>query len=153
MKWSPKEKYFNLKTTSVNHFFKKMRGENYTVVLKIKRKRYRQRCRRYLARLHVVPIFPQRQWSEQNACARENHPMRKGETRRCCVGWFSCVLAFRSLYHPWEKMGTTRRLLFGQGIKLRTVKRVTKTRKLFNCNIAAKLVEKLCCMFYHTHTK
>ena len=36
-----------------------MRGENYTVVLKIKRKSYRQRYCRYLVRLRVVPIFPQ----------------------------------------------------------------------------------------------
>ena len=26
------------------------------------------------------------------------------------VGWFSRALAFRSLYHPWGKMGTTRGL-------------------------------------------
>ena len=26
------------------------------------------------------------------------------------VGWFSRALAFRSLYHPWGKMGTTRSL-------------------------------------------
>ena len=77
------------------------------------------------------------------------------KARRGGVAWgdFHAYSRFARSTIPEKKMGTTRRLLFGQGVKLRTVKRVTKTRKLFNCNIAAKLVEKLCCMFYHTHTK
>ena len=33
------------------------------------------------------------------------------------VGWFSHALAFRSLYYPWGKMGTTRSLLYHKSSK------------------------------------
>ena len=74
-----------------------------------------------VSRLRVVPISPQGFWSERNASARENHPTRE---RRDAVGrektfslfaasrlgCFSRALAFRSLYCPWGKIGTTCRL-------------------------------------------
>ena len=48
-------------------------------------------------RLRVVPIFPRDSRASKNASGRENHLTRE---RR----------AFRLLYYPWGKMGTTRTL-------------------------------------------
>ena len=45
------------------------------------------------------------------------NPREKGAASHLsCVGWFSRALAFRSLYYPWAKMGTTRGLIRRAGV-------------------------------------
>ena len=45
------------------------------------------------------------------------NPREKGAASHLsCVGWFSRALAFRSLYYPWAKMGTTRSLIRRAGV-------------------------------------
>ena len=66
----------------------------------------------------LVTIFPQGSLSKRNASARKNHPTRErrdDSPRRVSPfsrGWFSRALVFRSLYYPWGKMRTTRRLTY-----------------------------------------
>ena len=53
------------------------------------------------------------------------------ESRLSCVVCFSRVLAFRSLYYPWGKMGTTRSLWHSQGEKELKYQRVVLVKLWF----------------------
>ena len=86
-----------------------------------------------LSRLRLVPIFLKDSRGSKTEHAWKITPREKGEarwgerkmiwnekwnkksffsltaaSRPSRVGWFSHALAFRSLYYPWGKMGTTR---------------------------------------------
>ena len=66
------------------------------------------------SRLRVVPYFSSRivEGAKRERAWKSPHSRKaRRVVASSRVGWFSRVLAFRSLYYPWGKMGTTRSLI------------------------------------------